>query len=84
VTKRGDQAGYSQRRLTYKGGLRSMKTIMLILCLSMIASAQVLVNQSVNENPATGVKIVTVLLTVKGDKPYSGDPSAPPAELGIM
>src|SRR5712671_3079896 len=61
-----------------------MKNIILILCLSTIASAEVLVNQSVNENPATGVKIVTVLLTVKGDKPYSSDPSAPPAELGIM
>ena len=61
-----------------------MKRILLILCLSMIASAQVLVKQSVNEKPATGVKILTVLLTIKGDKPYSGDPSAPPAELGIM
>jgi hypothetical protein len=61
-----------------------MKNIMLIFCLSGIASAEVLVKQSVNENPATGVRIVTVLLTVKGDKPYSGDPSAPPAELGIM
>jgi hypothetical protein len=48
-----------------------MKKAMLLFCLSMIASAQVLVKQSVNENPATGVKIVTVLLTVKGDKPYN-------------
>jgi len=61
-----------------------MKTVMLLFCLSMIASAQVLVKQSVNDNPVTGVKIVTVLLTVRGDRPYSGDPSAPPAELGIM
>jgi hypothetical protein len=61
-----------------------MKKIMLIFCLSMIASAEVLVNESVNANPVTGVKLVTVLLTIKGDKPYSSDRSGAPAELSIM
>ena len=61
-----------------------MKKILFILCLSITALGEVRVKQSVDDNPATGVKIMTVLLTVKGDKPYSGDPSAPPAELGIM
>lgn len=55
-----------------------------VVYLSMVASAQVQAKQSVKDDPATGVKIVTVLLTVKGDKPYGGDPSAAPAELGIM
>ena len=45
-----------------------MKKILLISCLSMIASAEVLVNESVKADPVTGVKLVTVLLTIKGDK----------------
>jgi len=61
-----------------------MKNTMLMFCLSMIASAEVLVNESVKTNPVTGVKLVTVLLTVKGDKPYSSDHSAAPAELSVM
>ena len=61
-----------------------MKKILLIVCLSMIASAEVLVNESVKANPVTGVKLVTVLLTIKGDKPYSSDHSGSPAELSIM
>ena len=61
-----------------------MKKIMLIFCLSVIASAEVLVNESVKVNPVTGVKLVTVLLSVKGDKPYSNDRSGAPAELSIM
>ena len=61
-----------------------MKKIMLIVCLSVIASAEVLVNESVKTNPLTGVKLVTVLMTVKGDKPYSSDQSGAPAELSVM
>jgi len=61
-----------------------MKEILLIVCLSMIASAEVLVNESVKANPVTGVKLVTVLLTIKGDKSYSSDPLGTPAELSIM
>jgi hypothetical protein len=61
-----------------------MKTILLIFCLSVIASAEVLVNESIKADPATGVKLVTVLLTIKGDKPYSPDHSGAPAELSIM
>ena len=61
-----------------------MKKIMLIFCLSVIASAEVLVNESVKTNPLTGVKLVTVLMTIKGDKPYSSDQSGAPAELSIM
>ena len=61
-----------------------MKTIMLMFCLSVIAPAEVLVNESVKTNPLTGVKLVTVLMTVKGDKPYSSDQSGAPAELSVM
>src|ERR1035441_10526041 len=61
-----------------------MKKIMLIFCLSMIASAEVLVSESVKANPVTGVKLVTVLMTIKGDKPYTSDHSGAPAELSIM
>jgi hypothetical protein len=61
-----------------------MKKVMLIFCLSMIASAEVLVNESVKANPVTGVKLVTVLMTIKGDKPYSSDHSGAPAELSVM
>ena len=61
-----------------------MKTILLIFCLSVIASAEVLVNESIKADPATGVKLVTVLLTIKGDKPYSPDHSGAPAELSVM
>jgi hypothetical protein len=61
-----------------------MKKILLFFCLPMIASAEVLVNESVKADPATGVKLVTVLLTIKGDKPYSSDHSGAPAELSIM
>ena len=61
-----------------------MKKIMLIFCLSLIASAEVLVNESVKANPVTGVKLVTVLTTIKGDKPYSSDHSGAPAELSVM
>ena len=61
-----------------------MKKVMLIFCLSMIASAEVLVNESVKANPVTGVKLTTVLLTIKGDKPYGGDHSGASAELSIM
>ena len=61
-----------------------MKKVMLIFCLSMIASAEVLVSESVKANPVTGVKLVTVLLTIKGDKSYSSDRSGAPAELSIM
>ena len=61
-----------------------MKKIMPSLCLlSMVAAAQVQVNKSVKEDPATGMKFVTVLMTVKGDKPYSGEHSGTP-ELGIL
>ena len=61
-----------------------MKKIMPSLCLlSMIASAQVQVNNSVKEDPATGMKFVTVSMTVKGDKPYSGEHSGAP-ELGLL
>src|ERR1700692_4000885 len=61
-----------------------MKTILFIFFLSIIASDEVLVNESVKANPVTGVKLVTVLLTIKGDKPYSPDHSGAPAELSIM
>lgn len=58
--------------------------LILVLLLSVVASAQVEVTRLVKDDPATGLKFVTVLLAVKGDKPYSDDPSAAPAELGIM
>jgi len=58
---------------------------MVLICLwSVVASAQVAVTRLVKDDPATGLKFVTVLLAVKGDKPYSDDPAAAPAELGIM
>ena len=60
-----------------------MKTVLICL-LSVVASAQVAVTRLVKDDPATGLKFVTVLLSVKGDKPYSDDPSAARAELGIM
>lgn len=60
-----------------------MKTMLLCL-LPAAASAQVAVTTIAKEDPATGLKIVTVLLTVKGNKPYSDDPAATPAELGIL
>jgi hypothetical protein len=66
-----------------KGRLRTMKKLSMSCLLSMIASAQVLVNQTVTVNADTGMKIVTVSLTVKGDKPYSGDHAGAP-ELGIL
>ena len=58
--------------------------MVLICLLSVVASAQVEVTRLVKDDPATGLKFVTVLLAVKGDKSYSDDPSAAPAELGIM
>jgi hypothetical protein len=61
-----------------------MKKMMWIFCLlSMVASAQPLVNQTVKVNADTGMKVVTVLMTVKGDRPYSGNHLGVP-ELGIM
>jgi hypothetical protein len=58
--------------------------MMLIYLVSVVASAQVAVTKIPKDDPATGLKIVTILMTVKGDKPYSDDPSATPAELGIL
>jgi hypothetical protein len=61
-----------------------VKKIMPSICLlSLVAAAQVQVNDSVKEDPATGMKFVTVLMTVKGDKPYTGEHSGAP-ELGIL
>jgi hypothetical protein len=60
-----------------------MKTMLLCL-LSVAASAQVAVTTIAKDDPATGLKIVTVLMTVKGDKPYGENPAANPAELGIL
>ncbi len=58
---------------------------MALMCvLSVAASAQqVAVTKIAKDDPATGLKIVTVLMTVRGDKSYSDDP-AMPAELGIL
>ena len=64
--------------------MRNLKTLALAASLSMIAPAEVLVNESVKTNPLTGVKLVTVLMTVKGDKPYSADHSGALAELSVM
>ena len=60
-----------------------MKTMLLCL-LPVAASAQVAVTTIAKDDPATGLKIVNVLLTVKGDKAYRDDPGASPAELGIL
>lgn len=64
--------------------MRNLKTLALLASLSIIAPAEVLVNESVKTNPLTGVKLATVLMTVKGDKPYSTDHSGEPAELSVM
>lgn len=58
--------------------------MVLICLLAVVACAQVEVTRLAKDDPATGLKFVTVLLAVKGDKPYSDDPAAAPAELGIM
>ena len=58
-------------------------TMVLICVLSVAASAQVVVTKIAKDDPATGLKIVTVLMTVRGDNSYSDDP-ATPAELGIL
>lgn len=58
--------------------------LMLLLLLSVAAFAQVAVTRLVKDDASTGLKMATVLLAVKGDKPYSGEPSAAPAEFGIM
>src|ERR1700679_2661760 len=62
----------------------NMQRAILVCLLSASASAQVVVTRLVKDDPATGLQFVTVLLAVKGDKSYSDEPSAPPAEFGIM
>lgn len=56
-----------------------MKTLTLMCLLSMIASADLVVSESVKNNPVTGVKVATVGLLIKGD----GD-SLNPATLGLL
>jgi hypothetical protein len=62
----------------------NLKRAVLVCLLSVAASAQVVVTRVVKDDPATGLQFVTILLAIKGDKPYSDDPSAAPAEFGIM
>jgi hypothetical protein len=62
----------------------NMKLTLVCCLLSVVASAQVTVTKLDKNDPATGIKIATVLLTVKGDKPYNDDPAAAPAEFAIM
>jgi hypothetical protein len=52
--------------------------MVLICLLSVVASAQVEVTRLAKDDPVTGLKFVTVLLAVKGDKPYSDDPASKP------
>ncbi len=58
--------------------------LLLVLLLPVAAFSQVTVTRLVKDDAAAGLKMVTVLLGVKGDKPFNDAPSAAPAEFGIM